>query len=267
MTRLKRTPFALLMLAIVLLPSCSKRPSHVLSDEKMEHILFDLYIAETEINENRPVFSDDSLRRQQLLHSVFKRHKVSEQAFDTSLVWYNANLDKYLKIIENVTERYTVLIEDLKGERDRLLARLTTRDTTLLYTAPVFTLQNGWRDNIRAFRTDTAHLNALKEYNVAFSAIGGVRDSVSLPVFTICIRCDDTTFVYRDTLVHSGAFARQYTLPQRHTVQSVFGHFYLPSGNKSPLHIGNFAVYQQKTTLPSPEVLRNEESKRESLYK
>jgi hypothetical protein len=246
-----------LVLTAILLSACSNRPSYVLSDKKMENILFDLYIAEAEIKENTSVFLNDSLRKQQMLHSVFEKHRVSEQAFDTSLVWYNANLDKYFKVIEKVTERYTILIEDLKKEKDKLIAELTVRDTVFLYTSPIFALQSAWRENIHAFETDTSHLSAFKEYNVEFWAMG-IRDSVPAPVLTFCIRCKDTTFVYRDTLIHNGLFSNQYTLPLKNTAKSVFGSLYLPPENENPVLIGNFTVYRQKTTPPSPETLRSE---------
>jgi hypothetical protein len=242
---------------MVLLSACSNRPSYVLSDKRMENILFDLYIAETEIKENNPVFLNDSLRKQQLLRSVFEKHRVSEQTFDTSLVWYNANLDKYLKIIEKVTERYASSIEDLNKEKKRLIAEMTVRDTTFLYASSAFLLQSAGRENIHAFEADTSHLNVLKEYNVELSTLG-IRDSVSSPVLTFCIQCEDTTFVYRDTLIHNGPFSKQYTLLPKYTAKSVFGNLYLPPENKNPLLIGDFTVYQQKTTPPSPETLRSE---------
>jgi hypothetical protein len=223
----------------------------------MENVLFDLYIAETEMRENTSVFSNDSLQKQQLLRSVFEKHKVSEQTFDTSLAWYNANLEKYLKIVEKVAARYTSSIEDLKTDKDRLTAELTVRDTTFLYTSSAFTLQSEWRENIHAFKTDTVHLNALKEYDVELLALG-IRDSVPLPVLTFCIQCKDTTFVYRDTLLRNGLFSKQYTLLPEYTAKSVFGNLHLPSENKHSLLIGNFAVYQQKITLPSPETLYSE---------
>jgi hypothetical protein len=244
-------------LIAILLPACSSRPSYVLSDKKMENLLFDLYIAETEIKENASVFLNDSLQKRQLLHSVFEKHRVSEQTFDTSLVWYNANLDKYFKIIEKVTERYTILIEDLKKEKDRLIAQLTVRDTTFLYTTPAFTLRSAWRENIHAFKTDTFHLNEFQEYNVEFWAMG-IRDSVPAPILTFCIQCKDTTLVYRDTLVHNGLISKQYTLPIKNTAKSVFGSLYLPPENENPLLIGNFTVYRQKAIPPSPETLYSE---------
>jgi hypothetical protein len=245
--------FVLFISAMIVLSACGSRPSYVLSDKKMENILFDLYIAETEIRENSPVFSNDSLRKQQILHSVFEKHRVSEQTFDTSLVWYNANLEDYIKVMSRVSDRYTLLMDDLKKEKDRLTAELTVRDTTFLYTASAFVLQSAFKENIRAFEADTSHLNALKEYNVEFLAMG-ISDSIP-PVFTFCIQCKDTGFVYRDTIAHNGFFSKQYSVPKYNIVKSVYGHFYLPVENKKPVFIGNFDIYQQKTTLPPSETL------------
>ena len=101
-------------LSVCVLVACTNRPFHVLPEKKMEDILFDLYIAETEIKENTILYND-SLKRE-LLQSVFKKHKISEQKFDTSLVWYNAHLEKYMKINDKLTERYTVLINTLQAE-------------------------------------------------------------------------------------------------------------------------------------------------------
>ena len=103
----------------VLFAACSDRPAYVLTDKKMENVLFDLYIAETEITENSMSFYNDSVKKQNLLQSVFKKHKVSQAKFDTSLVWYNANLKRYLKINTQVNERYGQRIGELQTEDKR----------------------------------------------------------------------------------------------------------------------------------------------------
>jgi hypothetical protein len=228
--------------------ACGNRPSNVLSEKKMEDVLFDLYIAETEIRENSAVFSNDSLRKQQLLHSVFKKHRIPEQRFDTSLVWYNAHLDKYIKINNRLTERYAFLIEKLQKEREKIIAQQTTHDTTFLYVSPMFMLQPAWRENIHAFRLDTLRPDLQKKYNVELLAMG-IRDSVK-PVLTFCIQCNDTNFIHRDTIAQNGKFAKQYSVPGYHKVESIYGNIHLPARSETPVLIGNFAVFQQKTTIP-----------------
>jgi hypothetical protein len=110
----------------------------------MENVLFDLYIAETEIKENYPVFHSDSIRKQQLFHSVFEKHRISKQKFDTSLVWYNANMERYLKINAKLNARYTLLIENLQAEVEKMNKpkkhSLAFKDMGLKdFAAPVFT--------------------------------------------------------------------------------------------------------------------------------
>ncbi|MDR1527464.1 MAG: DUF4296 domain-containing protein [Dysgonamonadaceae bacterium] len=109
---------------LVLFVACTAKPAYVLSDKKMENVLFDLYIAQTEINENAAVFYNDSAKKQELLQTVFKKHKISQAKFDTSLVWYNAHLDRYMKINTQLTERYGRLINKLQTEIDRQKRRL-----------------------------------------------------------------------------------------------------------------------------------------------
>jgi hypothetical protein len=227
----------------------------------MENVLFDLYIADTEIKENNVIFFNDSIRKQQLLNSVFKKHKISEQTFDTSLVWYNANLERYLKINNRLTERYALLIENLQKEREKIINRLTIHDTTFLHTSPVFILQSALKENIYAFRLDTSHLNAQKKYNVEFLAIG-IRDSIK-PVLTFCIQCNDSNFIHRDTIARNGRFVGQYSVPPKHKVESIYGNLYLTDKNENPVLFGNFTISQQQTTV----LPMNDDSKKIGIIK
>jgi hypothetical protein len=119
---------SLIYFFLVLFVACTGKPMHVLSDKKMENLLFDLYLAETEINDNPAVFRNDSARTQDFLQSVFRKHHTSQAKFDTSLVWYNAHMDRYLKINTQLTERYNRLIRQLETEAERL-ARALRKDS------------------------------------------------------------------------------------------------------------------------------------------
>jgi hypothetical protein len=110
-----RSPVFVLVF-IGLLVACTNKPAYVLSDKKMENILFDLYLAEVEVQENALVFNNDSAKKQHLLQSVFNKHKVSRAKFDTSLVWYNAHINRYLEINELVAARCGQLIGELEAE-------------------------------------------------------------------------------------------------------------------------------------------------------
>ena len=153
---MRQNKFIGFLLGLFLLTACSQeRPSYVLSDRRMEDVLYDLNLVENAINDNYAVFSGDSARRQQLLDYVFQKHKITEQTFDTSLVWYNAHLDKYMKINENVDKRYAkvladLLAEDAKIKRETVLSsvgiklpnfvELPVRDTLRLFPVAVDSL-------------------------------------------------------------------------------------------------------------------------------
>ena len=96
--------------------ACTGKPMYVLSDRKMENVLFDLYIVEAGMNENSMIFYNDSAKKQDILQSIFTKHKISQTQFDTSLVWYNANLKRYLKINTQVIERYDSWIGQLQAQ-------------------------------------------------------------------------------------------------------------------------------------------------------
>jgi hypothetical protein len=115
------------------LAACSGRPAPVLSDRKMENVLFDLYLAQTAVSENPNIFLNDSVRKQDLLQSVFQKHKISQATFDTSLVWYNAHIDDYLKLNARLAERYEGRIRGLQTAIDREARRLRSDQDTVRF--------------------------------------------------------------------------------------------------------------------------------------
>ena len=89
----------------------------------MENVLFDIHIADAEIENNYRLFSGNQYRetrRKQLYDAVFEKHGITRQAFDTSLVWYSGRLDRFTKIYERINERYELLQGQLTEEKNRL---------------------------------------------------------------------------------------------------------------------------------------------------
>ena len=213
----------------------------------MESVLYDLYIAEMEIKENHNVFYNDSVRRQNLLQSVFEKHRISEQKFDTSLVWYNAHLDRYIKINNRIVQKYDSELTWLKEENERIIAESTIIDTIVLYRSPAFFLQSTLRENIQAFQSDSTKLNEFKKFDLQCLVLG-VTDSIQ-PVLTFCIQCKDSTFIQRDTIRNDGLFTVEYSIPTKFWAKSIYGNFHLPAQEERPVFISNFSVSHIKTTI------------------
>jgi len=208
--------------------ACSNRPSHILSDSKMEKVLYDIYLAEAEINNSIAVISSDSARKQELLNSVLKKHKITEAVLDTSLAWYAGHLDKYFKINENVSKRFTEEAEKLRRQQE-MTAKLNVNanDWVLPVEKERFLLRSSdLLNNSYTFKADTILNRYGGAYDLQFNILGL---SASLhPVVTLCVQCLDTVFVKRDTISRNGLFVTSIDIRQEKQAQNLYGSIYFP---------------------------------------
>ncbi len=98
---MRRGPVVILLLLILV--GCSRRPGGVLSKEEMAQLLADIHTAEAVIEINRSSFNTDSARRA-LRQAVYERHGVTQLMVDSSFVWYGRNIDKYMDVYDRTIE-------------------------------------------------------------------------------------------------------------------------------------------------------------------
>lgn len=84
--------------------SCQNRPSEVLPRKKMENVMYDMYIAESIIDNDYQRFAKPE-DKEALIGLVLKKHKITEARWDTSLSWYSDNIDQYIQINDSVKSR------------------------------------------------------------------------------------------------------------------------------------------------------------------
>lgn len=92
-----------LLLFIFTVSSCHNNNSQtIISQGKMENILYDYHLAQAIANQ-----SPDSLSYKSSLYTnvVFKNYGVSKAKFDSSLLWYAQHTDVLCKIYDNVNNR------------------------------------------------------------------------------------------------------------------------------------------------------------------
>ena len=234
--------------------SCTNRPNDVLSEQKMEAVLFDLYQLEVVINENRSIFDNDSILRAQCLKSIFDKHKISEAKFDTSLVWYNANLGKFLKINEQLNNRYSQLIDDLNATEEIIRKAATQIDTFYLIQKPTVWLSS--KKGVKVFslcNSDSLEINRLRTYELKCNVLG-LRDSI-FTVLRFFIVCNDTTIIHNDTIRQDERFEKQYITPGHSIVNEIEASWQLPDSCRHEVLIVHPAVFQKKiTNLPIDSV-------------
>lgn len=100
---------ALALLALSMMTiSCDKTPDYVIKSDDMVDLLVDIHKGESVIELNRSRYPGDSMRKV-MKQSILLRHGVTQEQFDTSLVWYGHNIEKYIEVYDKV-------IEELEGE-------------------------------------------------------------------------------------------------------------------------------------------------------
>ncbi len=126
-----------LCLLLNLSGGCVKRPKGVLSDNKMAEVMADMEIAEAYVETQqmpaemesiearglRESFNRQELYKQSMRASVLKRHKVSQEDFDSTVAWYGRNVDAFYKLD-------TKIQANIAKRRQRLIGKAASTSTS-----------------------------------------------------------------------------------------------------------------------------------------
>ncbi|WP_407405832.1 DUF4296 domain-containing protein [Sodaliphilus sp.] len=110
---------ACLVAFLCLAAGCDKAPKGVIPESKMEELLVDLELADAYIDSHWDQFPDDSSRLV-LKQSIFMKHGITPELYDTSLVWYARNMDVYIKVYDNVIGRLQDMNKELQDAPSQL---------------------------------------------------------------------------------------------------------------------------------------------------
>lgn len=119
----------LIAAAVILLPAC--RPRDILTRSQMEDLLVDIHMAEGVLEEAGLAYGHDEAQRG-YYNVVLLKHHVTQEQFDSSLVWYTAHPQIFDKIYPHVQERLTERMNefdrecDLQTEQEKQLRELAS---------------------------------------------------------------------------------------------------------------------------------------------
>lgn len=96
-------PAPLLFILFLIITSCSvELPSHVIPESKMERVLYDYHLAQGMAEAQG---GDVEANRYLYVQKVFEKHHISEEQFDTSMVWYSGHADHLHKMYKRIDAR------------------------------------------------------------------------------------------------------------------------------------------------------------------
>jgi hypothetical protein len=84
---------------LVVLFGCGRVPKGILPEKEMETVLIDMLKAEAWIGLEPAVYRNDTVKAR-VYEAVFRKHNISREVYDSSLLWYGRNADIYLRVCE-----------------------------------------------------------------------------------------------------------------------------------------------------------------------
>ncbi|MDO5665424.1 MAG: DUF4296 domain-containing protein [Bacteroidia bacterium] len=185
----------------------------MLSRKNMEKLMYDVYIAEALIDNDYQNF-DTPEKKEALINEVFRKHKITQAEWDTSLSWYSDKIEIYLKMNDSVKARLQryhkateqIMNRQLQQERDLAAWSYSPSYIPNNYAFDEIIPKNGFR-----FRLDTAEItNKIKsaEFDFGFNVIGVPANSNPNLRTMLMLEYKDT-IIYRTELINEN---RNYTL-------------------------------------------------------
>lgn len=94
--------FAVMLLSLTLSGCRLRRPENVLSPRKMEQFLYDYHLAQA-IGQELP--KEEKYTTQAYVDWVYRKHGITKEEFNTSLVWYTRYPNEFTKIYKRLSNR------------------------------------------------------------------------------------------------------------------------------------------------------------------
>ncbi len=116
-----------------ILPSCDNRPDKVLSKSEMEEVLYDFHITQGIINSLSP---EEQKNAQAYLDALWMKHGISQEIFDSSMIYYNRHPKALREIYARLDAKYDDMQTKLQLEtgNNQMNSIYTGGDTTNLWS-------------------------------------------------------------------------------------------------------------------------------------
>ncbi len=249
--------FLFVSLGLVFLSACkADQPRGVISDEKMEDILYDYHIAQS-LAKNRP----DSVgyAMHSYVQAVFLKHGVTQADFDRSLEWYTRHSERLFKIYQRIDERYAAVTSSSGGDGKSKYANMKADgDTVNVWSGNSSYLLMSSGDNRMTFQwTPDTSLHRGDCILLHFSSQWFYREGMKSAIAQVSVRYDnDSVAVINRYIYSSGAQDIYMNTDAHHTVKQIKGFIYQEadwSDRPKILYISDFALVRLRNSISAKE--------------
>lgn len=89
---------------VLCMESCGEQKSdEILSESKLEEVLYDYHIA---LSMSNSLKTEDTYKKASFKNYVFQKHQITEEQFDSTMVWYTRNTGKLSEIYNRLNQRF-----------------------------------------------------------------------------------------------------------------------------------------------------------------
>lgn len=222
------------LLALCLASCKVKRPDTVLSNEKMEDVLYDYHIAKA-MGEQQS--RNENYKRVLYMDYVYKKHGITEAQFDSSMVWLSRNPKELMIIYEEVNARLKKakdLVDEMIARRDnKPKASLPGDSIDVWYGQRTFQLTGYPLNNLYAFDIPSDENFQDKDtlcWKVDYAFFGDTvaLDSVHYPVMAMQVFYEKDTVNTVRQLPHSGTESIRLWADTLGKIKRIYGFVYFP---------------------------------------
>lgn len=176
--------FAVILLSLTLSGCRLRRPDNVLSPRKMEQFLYDYHLAQA-IGQELP--KEEKYTTQAYIDWAYRKHGITKEEFNTSLVWYTRYPNEFTKIYKRLSNR----IDDEYKVASKSLSQIEKK---------AFSIQSGdsvnlWYLDRNALLNSSVFMNKLT-YNLDRDTTFHLGDTLCLNLFETFVSIDSGVPAY-----------------------------------------------------------------------
>jgi len=231
--RNKAAKYGIALLAIIIFAACSKVPKHILSEKDMQKVMTDMMMAESMIGTDYQSYRGDTIKLA-LYESVFMKHRITRELYDSSLVWYGQNLDVYMKVYDRVLTDINKMIADLGDIQADAVPTSNSDSINIWPRRSSLSLQPG-----QPFNGVVFDIKPTSSYSSGSSFVLGLRvwglnkEMSFTPEIRLSAVQPDTIITTNLKITEDGYYQAIVTTPSTKQVRRVYGYIWMDDKENS----------------------------------